>query len=322
MEIDKESFLEIQQQMDYISHWQGRGNLEKLLFEENKPIVYWVDSIENPQVCCWGKISDKPFIGKMLRIYGEAVKGKLDRDRVSAFYGSLVNELGDKYAFIFVSSECVYDVDYEIGIRLAGFLRPRNTALCPLSIVLDFLNENPRKKSWKYQLSQAKRLNLQFRSIDKPNAEEIKMFVDMYAEMAVTKGLSQRCQEVGLQVLLQDPHYHLFVIYTPEGKPLAAHIDHVYGQWGYHIMSANSNLARELKGTTHLLMENVFEWMKNNGVRFYDMGRIGPGRKNSNSVYEFKKYSGGDFVQYNGEWIYVRKRWVEYLLAYIVKERW
>lgn len=57
MEIDKESFLEIQQQMDYISHWQGRGNLEKLLFEENKPIVYWVDSIENPQMCCWGKIS-------------------------------------------------------------------------------------------------------------------------------------------------------------------------------------------------------------------------------------------------------------------------
>ena len=77
-----------------------------------------------------------------------------------------------------------------------------------------------------------------------------------------------------------------------------------------------------LATNTHLLMENVFEWMKNNGVRFYDMGRIGPGRKNSNSVYEFKKYSGGDFVQYNGEWIYVRKRWVEYLLAYIVKERW
>lgn len=94
------------------------------------------------------------------------------------------------------------------------------------------------------------------------------MFVDMYAEMAVTKGLSQRCQEVGLQVLLQDPHYHLFVIYTPEGKPLAAHIDHVYGQWGYHIMSANSNLARELKGTTHLLMENVFEWMKIMGFVF------------------------------------------------------
>jgi len=322
LEVDKELFFKIQEQMDYVSHMQGRGELESQILEQGKPVVYFVNDQENPKMCCWGEISHKPVIGKMLRIYGEAGNGKLNSSEVKKFYEQLVEYVGKKYAFILVSSDNLYDVNYEIGIRQAGFVRPMKLSLCPLSILLDFENEKPRKKSWKYQLAQAKRMDLQFKVIETPDESDIKMFVDMYAEMAQTKRMNYRHRQECIAALLKDPAYRLFVMYTPEGKPLAAHIDYFHQKWAYHISSANSNLAREMRGTTHLLMENVFEWMKGQGVQYYDMGRIGPSTGNMNSVYEFKKYSGGEPIQYNGEWIFINKAWVEYLLAYRTLIRW
>ena len=61
--------------------------------------------------------------------------------------------------------------------------------------------------------------------------------------------------------------------------------------------------------------------MKERGIDCYDLGRIGPGIRSSNSVCEFKRYSGGEERVYNGEWIYTNKKWTEYLYAFYLSKK-
>ena len=185
-------------------------------------------------------------------------------------------------------------------------------SVCPLTIILDPDRERRPKKSWHYQYAQAKKQNYKF-EVGKGTDEELAVFVRMYAEMARIKNLNSVPDTNSLKELIRDPHYNLFFLYSSEGEPLAAHLDYAYKERGFHMMSANSLKAREKKGVTQFLMEKVFEWMKEQGVKCYDLGRVGPSTHNSNSVYEYKRYTGGELKQYNGEFVCVYRKWAEIL---------
>jgi hypothetical protein len=61
------------------------------------------------------------------------------------------------------------------------------------------------------------------------------------------------------------------------------------------------------------MLDSVLNWLRENGVKVFDMGRIGPGKRSSNSVYEFKSYIGSPEVRYNGEWIHSNNKLFEKL---------
>ena len=320
--INRRVFFDIQQTMTTIPHTQHKGWLEYVETKRQKGILYFVDDAQHPTICCWGEIYTQPFVGRVLRIEGETIREEKSVKAIKEFYDGIVQYVKEhKFAFVRVSSNLFYDTNYEIGIRQAGFIRPMSLTLCPLTVVLKPDRNRKPKKSWHYQYAQAKRSNLRFESVEHPSEENIRLFVKMYAEMATTKGLSHVPNERSLSKLLQYDEYRLFFVYSPENVPLAVHLDYMCHHQGFHIMAANTNEARNHKGATHYLIESVFEWMKERGIDCYDLGRIGPGIRSSNSVCEFKRYSGGEERVYNGEWIYTNKKWTEYLYAFYLSKK-
>ncbi len=318
---DRQHFFDIQRTMEFVPHTQHEGWLDYIAAKRQKEIVYFIDNTENPSICCWGEIYVIPLVGRILRIEGESIKNEISVKLIKEFYEGIVLYVKKhNFAFARISSNTFYDTTYEIGIRQAGFIRPLVLTLCPLTVVLKSSQSRKPKKSWHYQYAQAKRANLRFEPIEVPTSDHIRQFVRMYKEMATTKGLHYVPDEDSLSKLLQHKEYKLFFVYSPDNIPLAVHLDYIYHHQSFHIMAANTNEARNHKGVTHYLIENVFEWMQGHGVECYDLGRIGPSTHSSNSVCEFKRYSGGEEQVYNGEWMFANKKWAEYLYAFYLNK--
>lgn len=314
--LDKTDFVNIQKSMDFIPHTQNIGWLEYTIYKRNKSILFFVNDLEQSKICCWGEVYKFPLIGKILRIEGEAMIESIQENDIKVFFEQIVEYTRkEHFAFTRISSNHFYKFEYETGIRQAGFIRPMALSLCPLTIVINTESERKPKKSWHYQYTQAKKQDYKFQAVDKVEEKDLAIFVKMYAEMAKLKGLAAVPDINSLKYLLKDSHYHLFFLYSSEGEALAAHLDYAHTNKGFHIMSANSQKARGMRGVTQFLMEQVFIWMKEHKVKYYDLGRIGPSTHNSNNVYQFKRYSGGEFMQYNGEFICVHKKWTEILYA-------
>lgn len=322
--IDKECFFEIQLKMDWISPHQCLGWLNYLEMRDDTSICYFVDNMENTTICSWGRLIKKKYVGSFLKIYGESYKGDILKNNIKGFYSSISDfALKNNIAFIDVMTDNLYNINYELGIRQAGFIRPMTLALCPLSIIVELDKELEPSRIWRRQFKKAQEQNLSFRYIDKPNEDHIQFLCSMYGEMVKTKHLKSCLKESAIKILLKDSSFHLFFVYSENGEPLAARVIYIMKNFSYDIIAANSDRARLIKGTTYFLMENIFLWLKKINVRHFDFGRIGPSLETSNHVYEFKSYSGGKEVQYNGEWIRsFKKSWLEYLIVWKAHERW
>lgn len=322
--VDRECFFEIQSKMDWISPHQCLGWLNYLEMTDDASICFFVDNIENTTICCWGRLIKKKYLGRFLKIYGESYKFDILKKNIKDFYESISGfALKNDIVFIDVVTDNLYDINYELGIRQAGFLRPMTLALCPLSIIVELDKELEPSRIWRRQLKKSQEQNLLFKYINKPTVEHIHSLCTMYGEMVKTKHLKNCLKESAINVLLNDSSFHLFFVYSDNGEPLAARVVYIMKDFSYDIIAANSDKARLIKGTTYFLMENIFSWLKERNIRYFDFGRIGPSLGTSNHVYEFKSYSGGKEVQYNGEWIrFFKKSWLEYLIAWKAHERW
>lgn len=321
--VDKDSFFEIQSKMDWISPHQCLGWLN---YQERNDtsFCYFVDNIEKTTICSWGRLIKKKYVGKFLRIYGESYKCNILKDDIRKFYTS-ISELASKsnIVFIDIQTDSLYNIDYELGIRQAGFMRPMTLSLCPLTIIVELDKERESSRLWRRQLKKAQEQDILFEYIDKPTEEHIHQLCSIYGEMVRTKHLRNNLNESAISILLNDPSFYLFFVYSENGEPLAARIIYVRQDFSGDVIAANSDKARVIKGTTYFLMENIYSWLRERMVRKFDFGRIGPSLGTSNHVYEFKKYSGGKEVQYNGEWIrFFKKSWIEYLIAWKAHERW
>lgn len=321
IEVSSSVFWDIQQKMDYVSFDQSKAWHDYKMAEKKLPIAYFVDNEKKPMICCWGIEYKYPFIGRILKIDGEAINENVDIADYKSFYSRLRNAVKNKYVFIKLSSNNIYNIDYEIAVRQSGFIRPMVLTACPLSIILDFQNEAPRKKTWNRQLKYAEKECLKFEYVDKPTPRHLKIVCELYDELAKTKGLKERLNLAYLEILLRSESFKLFFVYSNEDKPLAARIVYINKLKSYDWVAANSNEARKIRGVTYYMMECVFDWLKINGVDIFDFGRIGPAVGGANSVYEFKSYSGGKTVSYNGEWICTRNKHIEFLYAIYIGSR-
>jgi lipid II:glycine glycyltransferase (peptidoglycan interpeptide bridge formation enzyme) len=60
-------------------------------------------------------------------------------------------------------------------------------------------------------------------------------------------------------------------------------------------------------------MQNIFEYLKDKNIQFFDMSRIPVGKEGAHGVYSFKNATRGEVVQYNGEWVYFRRKYFRHL---------
>lgn len=299
--IDKQKFFEIQESFEWVPYPQTTEWAEHCGIHN---AVYFTDDVENPKICCFGTENHGKFAKRQLTIHGESVKPELTADQLTEFYAAI----RERYDMIHITSLGYYDVNYEIALRKAGFLRPLLSNLGVLTIVVD-LNNLAQHRNWRRNSKKAAE-TLTFRYIDKPDRQDCNRFVEMFDELSKTKGLGYSIDTDGIEKLTASGRFKMFFVENSDGVPVSGRIVYVRGTTAYDTYAANSDESRRTDAS-YFLMDKVFEWLAANGCTRFDFARIAPGIGGANSVYNFKRLSGGQPVIYNGEWTYCKSRTVE-----------
>lgn len=314
-------FFQIQKQFGFVPFTQSEGwySFQK---SKGKDIVFFVDNLKETRIACWGREYKIPFIGKkLLRIEGECYKPDVSEKAFKAFFSGLVNF---SYVGIEINSNNTYLVDYEIGIRRAGFVRPISFHSCPLTIEINLDAPLNFDRNWRRNLKKAHDFGLVFSELKEFNDAMISNIVQMFKEMSDLKKLKYQLEPISLSELLASRDMRTFIIKNREDKLIAARIIHEHNRYLSDVFAANSNESREC-GATYFLMDSLLNLLKREKKLKFDFGRIPPSNDSTDSVYIFKNASRGRKIQYNGEWTYYKKELVEYLMFFykhfVLKQR-
>lgn len=294
-------FFEIQSKFKRIAFSQSQGWYEYRK-AQGKELAFFVDRMTDTNVMCWGMVERVPLIGKkILRIEGDVfskVKENIIRDFYSGFKDSA-------YVGIEMDSNHNYSIEYEIGIRRAGFLRPFGSYSCPLSIEVDLSSELKFNRTWRKSLEKAINHNLHFKEITTPTSEDINTFIVIFKEMAGFKKMSFNLYHNSVSKLVNSDDFRFFIVSDEKGNRLSAHIVYVKNDFAYFTFAANSKLSRNYHAA-HFMYKRILELLKLEQIKVFDHGRIPPSDKGTDGLYQFKKGTEGNKVQYNGEWTYYK----------------
>ena len=301
-------------QLGHITFEQDKGwrNYEK---KRQMDYLYFVDNEVCLNIACCGRVIKKPFIGKILNITGEVLsKDDLSEKVMRKFYQSLIEEADCD--MITYNSKAPYKAEMDIALRHAGFNRPLGFRTCPLTIFVDLVDDNEyrRDRNWRRNAKKAIENKLTFNYIDQPTLEDAKTVCRMFDEMSKTKHLSYGLEPDCLFELVSRPNYRLYYV-CKDGRPLCARIVYIYKGMAEDVIAANSNEAREY-AATHFMMDSVFKDLNRIGATVFDFSRIPPSNNETDSVYVFKKASGGKEVQYLGEWMWTKKKYAPLFFAF------
>jgi len=303
-------FFQIQKQFSFIPFTQSEGWYS---FQKSKGehIVFFVDNSKETKIACWGRERKIPFIGtKLLRIESECYQSDVNEKTFKTFFAGLVSL---SYAGIEINSNNAYLVDYETGIRRAGFVRPISFHSCPLTIEINLDAPFNFDRNWRRNLKKAQDFGLVFSELKELDDTMISIIVQMFKEMSDLKKLKYQLEPISLSELLASRDMRTFIIKNGEDKLIAARIIHEHNRYLSDVFAANSNEAREC-GATYFLMDSLLNLLKREKKLKFDFGRIPPSNNTTDSVYLFKNGSGGRKVQYNGEWAYYMNESTEYLM--------
>lgn len=309
--IEAKKFFKIQGKFSHIPFSQSEGWYNYMASKKNN-IVFFVDNEEDTKIAFWGKEQKIPIVGEtILRIDGESYARDVTSEIIKKFYSSL---LGMSYKGIEINSSNLYDVEYEIGIRRAGFKRPLGLFACPLTINVDIKSDFRFNRNWKRNIKKSNLASLKFKEIITPTEIEVNAFVNLFAQMTELKQLSYSLEPECLEVLINSKDMRTFLVYKNE-VPVAARIIYDNKPFSCDVYAANGVEARNCGGS-YFIMQKIFETLKEEGYSLFDFGRIPPSNHKTDNVYVFKNSSRGEKVQYNGEWVFYQSFLMEYLVHF------
>jgi lipid II:glycine glycyltransferase (peptidoglycan interpeptide bridge formation enzyme) len=171
------------------------------------------------------------------------------------------------------------------------------TFVLDLSASLDELRKGLDPK-WRNKLSGAEKNDL--RIIAGTGSDEYGTFCQIYNQMRKRKTFETTVdvEEFGrIQKELTEHHRMEILICEDSGIPVAGLVASAMGDSAIYLLGATSDDGLKSKGA-YLLHWNMIQWLKGNGVRWYDLGGIDP--EGNPGVYSFKKgFSGVDVCQIN-----------------------
>lgn len=169
------------------------------------------------------------------------------------------------------------------------------TFLVDLAPPLDELRKNLDPK-WRNKLTQSEKKGLKVAAGN--GREHYRTFCEMYYEMRKRKTFdtSVDVEEFAqIQEDLPEPHRLQVLICEQEGTPVAGIVCSAMGNSAIYLLGATTDGGLNSKGA-YLLQWTVIQWLRERGVRWYDLGGIDPER--NPGVYSFKKgFSGADVIQ-------------------------
>jgi lipid II:glycine glycyltransferase (peptidoglycan interpeptide bridge formation enzyme) len=184
----------------------------------------------------------------------------------------------------------------------SGFTRqppaPANTyrtLVLDLRPSLEELRRNLEKK-WRNQLSGAEKNGLKVIAADGKDGYGI--FCRMYKQMRNRKTFDATVDvdEFGrIQENLSEPERMQVLICEQKGVPVAGLVASAMGDSAIYVLGATSDDGLKAKGS-YLLQWTLIQWLKENGIKWYDLGGIDP--EGNPGVYHFKRgLSGADVFQ-------------------------
>ena len=303
MIINKSTFFHVIEKFEYVPFeqtlaWENYKNVNP------KDLIHFVDNQSDPYICCWGRVITKPVIGRILDIQGEVKKANITSKQIQHFWEDVIKDASCN--MIVYNSISAYTCDYDISMRRAGFNRPLGNRVCPLTIFVNIQEERNFDRNWRRNLKKSISEDLKFEVVENPNFEDAQNISKMFDELRKMKGLKYQLDPKCLRSLFDDRNFHLFYA-LKNGNPICARIVYIQKKFAADVYAANSFESRAYSAT-HLLMEKIFEFLKTKGVEVFDFSRIPPSNNETDSVYVFKKSAGGYPVQYNGEWIWCKRK--------------
>lgn len=178
---------------------------------------------------------------------------------------------------------------------------PSNSANLYRTFVLDLapsLEELRRNldKKWRNQLTRSEKNGLKV--VSGSGTDEYRIFCEMYKQMRNRKTFETTVdiEEFGrIQGDLPKNQRMRISICEHEGKAVAGIVASAIGDSAIYLLGATSDDGLNAKGS-YLLQWTLIQWLKESGVRWYDLGGIDP--DGNPGVYHFKKgFSGADVCQ-------------------------
>lgn len=314
--IDGNTFFEIVQIFEFVPFTQSEGWLAFCSVKKENRFTFFVDDVENPQIACMGRITQK-FGLKMLQIEGECLANKknIDSKKIKDFYKeiTMIN-----FDIIEVNSSLIYNALYEIGIRQAGFLRPVGMFSTSLSILIDLQKQIEYDKNWQKNLKKAAKYQLEFLNIPMPGKKDIEDYVALNAEMVDRKHFVHTLSNNGLKNLLADRHFELFFIENEEKYRIAGEITYSKNGISTSVFAVNSLEGRQ-KASAYFRYNKMYDFYKKQGFLHFDCGRISPAVHKKNDIFLFKNGVKGEKILYCGEFSWYKRHIYRFLMYFVKK---
>jgi lipid II:glycine glycyltransferase (peptidoglycan interpeptide bridge formation enzyme) len=147
------------------------------------------------------------------------------------------------------------------------------------------------EKKWRNQLTRSEKNNLTV--VSGYDSGDYQTFCKLYSEMRERKAFETTvdADEFGrIQESLAKPHRMRILICQDRGVPVAGLVASAMGDSAIYLLGATSDNGLNSKGA-YLLQWTLICWLKERGVKWYDLGGIDPER--NPGVYHFKRGLSG-----------------------------
>tara|TARA_B110000003_G_scaffold109433_1_gene112034 strand:+ start:5261 stop:6226 length:966 start_codon:yes stop_codon:yes gene_type:complete len=270
-------------------------------------ILFFTDSIDQPQILFWAKIKKVKLIGEVLEVQGPIYKEGVTTKQL---YKSLSGFKDLPYKGVFLNPSTTYDVSLELACRKALFKRPIGQSSTSLTIIVNTDKFNP-DTNWKRNLKKAHVEHFNIDIKQDLTIEDCNFIENLHSENAKIKKLGYRLKAKEIKVLSK--HENIYTCFLYKNKtPIAARIISIEEDISYDIFACNSLESRK-NGATQFLMQSIFEYLETLGISNFDFSRIPLGREGAHGVFEFKNSTRGNIVQYNGEWVFFKNKKLRHL---------
>jgi len=240
----------------------------------------------------WGPMFERrgtPLDSKVVTRMASALETEYARNR-KLFLRILPNAfVGSARAAAVQSAFCGFDPETSLPDNT------HRTFLVDLAPGLDELRKRLDAK-WRNHLSRAEKNNLKV--IAGSGSDEYRTFCQIYNQMRRRKTFETTVdvEEFGrIQEDLVESQRMRTMICEDKGAPVAGLVTSAMGDSAIYLLGATSEDGLKSQGA-YLLQWTMMRWLKERGVRWYDLGGIDP--VGNPGVYSFKKgFSGADVTQ-------------------------
>lgn len=310
MKVDKELFFALQAKIKDVPYSQTLGWHDTAYKSVQNKLVYFVNTTDDPRICCFGYLSKRKLFGDVLAIDGISRKNDVNITEYRAFFKSIVEE---GYSIIDVSDIGRYSADFEVGIRRAGFVHPFGLSLSPLSLVVNLKEPFKFHRKWRSHVKNSVSCGNTFYPVESPTKNDAEEFVRMFGELKDRKNLNYSCSPDNIYYLVQNG-YKMFFMKNKEGENIAGRLEYICGKNVYDVYAANTETGLS-NGAVYHLQEEILNYLAEHKYSEFDYGMIPPSDNHMDDIYIAKSYSGGSPIAYNGQWQYCKSLLKRYLLS-------